>query len=150
MDTMISMPNYCENDISISGSKAQMQAFLESLPNEAFEENEFSILEKWVPLPELSARGEDFDWYAWSVEHWGCKWPDQSSNLEVRPRSVRFFALSPWSPPLAGFLKFSELTGLTVRIRYYEGSNGFCGHAVFENGQVKVSTSANYRGRRGG
>ena len=144
------MPNYCENDISVNGPKGKLTAFLEALPHQAFEGNEFSILEQWVPMPEQSARGENFDWYDWSLTAWGCKWPDQSSGIQVGARSVRFFASTPWSPPLPGFLKFSELTGLTVRIRYYEGGNGFCGRAVFKAGQVVENTSKDYRGYRGG
>ena len=90
------------------------------------------------------------DWYDWSLKNWGTKWPDHSRPPELRPRSMTMSISTAWGTPLAGLIKISEMTGLTISGRWFEAGMGYQGRFVVKAGDLLIDEAYRYRGCRGG
>lgn len=91
------------------------------------------------------------NWYDWSLATWGTKWPDRIYAAERRPRSLRITGACPWSPPVPGLLRISQMfPSLRFTIDYFEAGMGFAGKIVIAAGEIVSNTSRRYRGSRGG
>lgn len=106
------MPNWCNNSITISGNKEQIDAFekfleekegndwfdfflpcpedLMNSPSPPSEENKITFLEKY---------GAE-DWYSWCVTNWGTKWNCTANDWDREGDSITFNFESAWSPPI--------------------------------------------------
>ena len=79
------------------------------------------------------------NWYAWSLAHWGSKWPasnvEEDMGLETsegasQPVSVRRWSFeTPWAPPYALYRKLEEKYGVSVyAVDYDEDFQGVFGY----------------------
>lgn len=79
------------------------------------------------------------DWYAWSLAHWGSKWPasdvEEAGGLETpegasQPVSVRRWSFeTPWAPPYTLYRKLEEKYGVSVyAVDYDEDFQGVFGY----------------------
>ena len=74
------MPNWCSNKLTITGPKADVQAFkTKAVGHSPWEqpEKEPAVLNfhSLVPVPEeVLKAGYESAGYHWEVENWGCKW----------------------------------------------------------------------------
>lgn len=145
------MPNWCSNEVSISGKPEvikQIAEIIQKNPN-GFEMNDF------VPMPEhlrdtTSGAGSDkfmsalegdtsieYDnWYDWSLANWGTKWDACDVYYSVHP-SGSFISISyntAWSPNNSFWTKFSELYPVSIEHRYLEEGMCFIGETEYQDG----------------
>jgi predicted RNA-binding protein len=131
------MPNWCSNEISVSGSQeviAEILAIVEKNP-EGFIMNDF------VPMPKelegTNAPQDKPNWYDWNISNWGTKWDICDGRMSVHPSKAGFSLgyETAWSPNCEFWTKFSELYP-TVSIRHYYVEEGmqFIGETDYENG----------------
>lgn len=105
------MPNWCQNTLSIKGTKEQIVDFNKKyLPNEAFS------FENIIPSPQTIEECPEeyiihnekeanrhllywdpthpknwFNWYDWNCNYWGCKWNATTISVEQNEDSIKIF-----------------------------------------------------------
>jgi hypothetical protein len=187
------MPNWCEIDITISGSERAVTHFERILRGGTDSNGETSLLGIFLPRPEAlentvsprrvpyneneiaaaeeaekaamlkdnEAHAESVeqllktcgaaDWYEWSIQNWGVKWPDRTRAQARKARSLLLSGVCPWAPPLQGFETISEMfPELRFKIAWFECGMGFSGRAAYKAGNQLYYEERNYRGGRGG
>jgi hypothetical protein len=173
------MPNWCENDLTITGPSKDVDAFFEfakgKMKPEDGEEQELLLdFNKFVPMPETitrdmiteepwrtwmedTHRGDDELWWYWRVQHWGTKWQPQGcqftedgwDNPVERCETITFD--TAWSPPLPVVLAMSKkFPTLEFDLRYFESGCAFNGMYVCKGGEVTCEEEGPYFGNRGG
>lgn len=142
------MPNWCNNSVTISSNKENIDKF------EAFlnEKNGKEWFDFFLPCPEeltevdspnktknveaLTEKYGHADWYSWAVENWGTKWNcDAQDWVKVEnpsgdESSVTFWFDSAWSPPTALYEFIESTSTLNIKASYNEGGMGFVGEFV--------------------
>jgi Ferredoxin-like domain in Api92-like protein len=91
------MPNWCMNDLRISGNADEILSFIED--NKTDGEFCFKTL---VPEPEYKNSEE---WYDWRLSNWGTKW-DVDGDVDVNKLDdglYRLYFTTAWSPPIQWF-----------------------------------------------
>lgn len=157
------MPNYCSNDIAITGPKEDIDALEALLKTEevAFDFNLFIPYPKQFKDADDEARkvhaelakeaGDPYrvDWskvpkdgfnsggYEWCIENWGTKWnalDAQADRVDENNFSVWFD--TAWSPPIPIIHAMSEkFPTLEITMHYEEGGMDFAGYTTFLAGE---------------
>ena len=113
------MPNWCQNSVTISGSKEQIDEF-EQFLNVNNGKNWF---DHFLPSPqELQTDG----WYEWNIENWGTKWNCDAQDWVREENTLSFWFDSAWGPPISLY-EFVEGEGFTVYGQYHEEGMQFVG-----------------------
>jgi hypothetical protein len=145
------MPNWCENELTVQGESAIVNAFLEAMRGEATEID----FDKIIPQPEVIKGGGE-GWYDWRNTHWGTKWnacdsltmSDQSADTK-RKVTIRFD--TAWAPPLPVVEKIVQTYPLLdVTLKYWEGGMQFKGTLRGKRGEIVKHEQSQYKGPRGG
>lgn len=155
------MPNWVSTNMSVTGSKEELERFASGIKNNC-------ILESYVPCPEelretvsgfysdedkmeeLRKKGEENiakyghkDWYEWQYAVWGTKWGDCETHLEPVMESanglyeISGYFQTAWGPASAGFLKISAMfPTLRFLFDHDEEAGFFAGLEVMEGGKV--------------
>ena len=151
------MPNWCDNQVTITGSKSVTDK-IEKIVRE--EENidlsskekgeSMGLLNFMYPMPKeledttspsSSAKKpqpmvDGFDnWYDWRCENWGTKWEvNEFYGVDRLGETLITFAFSSaWSPPVGAYEKFLDKNqDCSLKAWYYEGGCDFMG--VWEDG----------------
>jgi len=160
------MPNWCDGDITIYGSREDLEKLVaqgqqgtrqvgegwysEKREYKTFQKkpNNFSF-ENFLPTPEDIGEG----WYDWRVANWGTKWDLDQDNTVVTPITksndpskigdyeVGIGLQTAWSPALDVFEKISaEYPDLHIEYRYIEEGMSFFGMTHFHNGEADEDT----------
>lgn len=103
------MPNWCLNDLTIVGSKEDLEKFYteNASTTERHGKTVPTVLSfnKAVPQPpEILATLDDPSkdaWYEWRCAHWGCKWDLGDITFENSDEQLRYVFSTAWSPPAA-------------------------------------------------
>jgi hypothetical protein len=66
------------------------------------------------------------DWYAWSLEKWGCKWNCDAQDWYRVDDTITFWFDSPWGPPLSLYEEMKN-QGFYVEAYYHEEGMAFVG-----------------------
>lgn len=152
------MPNYCENTLTVTGSKKDVEKFLNKYvsidlgyyPNEGpIGINHILDFEKVLPTPLKEDGNITDDWYNWRIENWGTKWNaienysfevccvDNIDNIPILEVYMDF--ATAWAPPIGVYEKIAENfkdTDLNIKATYHECGCGFAGEMEFEGGEV--------------
>lgn len=115
------MPNWCNNDLTISHpDPAKLDELCEAY-------KEARLLDYARPMPKELLEGED--WYHWRVENWGTKWEVQPDCeiMTASPTEVSITFSTAWSPPIGALEALCE-KGFTVSNYYIEEGMGYLGH----------------------
>lgn len=148
------MPNWCQNNITISpleneaGHKEMFQ-FMKRLITEQ-PEDKFVFFKIFHPIPESESK----NWYNWCCQNWGTKWDLNMSTNDLNLSDIREIILSEllnndnyieplqldcssaWSPPIEGLIKVSkDYPNLNFYIYYEEGGMSFAGEATIVAGE---------------
>ena len=141
------MPNWCNNNVEISGPNKIIDQ-IEKIVDESKNTEGQGLLDWMVPMPkelrETQADGterKDFikkyghsDWYGWANENWGTKWDISSEFYSVdrqyhnRVSTIRFGFDSAWAPPLTAFADWLiNNEECSLKCWYYEPGCDFAG-----------------------
>lgn len=166
------MPNWCENELTVTGNKAELEKFVaETFVTE--EGKRIFDFDKVVPYPQkfkdMDAAIKDVPWeerlkrnmkdgfnsggYEWCCANWGTKWGAcNPTDLVETAKSIKQTFSTAWGPPLPVIAAASrKYPTLTFKIKYFEGGMGFSGKFVVKDDDVVENTENKaYRGRRGG
>lgn len=126
------MPNWCDNTLTISGKKADLEDF----KNRVKTETEVLSLNNFVPMPKEYEEGDK--WYMWRVENWGTKWEVMDANiLNEEDDYIDYRFDSAWSPPTEWLQKVAKQNpNLNFKLVYREDGMGFMGADYYEGGEL--------------
>ena len=144
------MPNWCNNNLTVTGDAESLQKFLTAITNA---DESITILKNLVPFPtELEGKeitdkdgnvfGRAFtdEGYSWCLRNWGTKWGDCETDIvsfDDACLAVRY--QTAWSPALEGLERVSLLfPTLTFQTDYVEEGMQYIGAASFQNGNGSV------------
>jgi hypothetical protein len=113
------MPNWCSNEITISGDVTRIVEALESIESKQ-ENNVFKTL---IDVP------QDEDWYNTNLKYFGTKW--DVSYYECDPQEfdggLVIMPNTAWSPPIEFGVNLAKKYGVEVELYYQESGMDFCG-----------------------
>ena len=160
------MPNWCNNNISITGPNSVIDKIEEIVKADDTHKNT-GLLNFFKPMPKelegttspsSSAKKpqpmvEGFDnWYDWRVENWGTKWElcefygvdRQHLNDSLDESTISFAFSSAWSPPIGAYEQFlSDNDNCSLKAYYYEGGCDFMG--CWDNGDDECLAPSDYK-----
>jgi hypothetical protein len=139
------MPNYCENEVIVSGDSKQVQKLLDwfEIETEDLDRNfEFKDLKKFfeAALPIPANLQENGGWFEWCIDNWGTKWDALDLRVgdlatENLRSSITFNYDTAWSPAIQFWQKMSEkFPDIDIENNYYEPGLGFAGTALIRGG----------------
>jgi len=147
------MPNWCNNNISISGPVETIRQLWEDANQE-----DGGLLSAMVPSPkelndttspsadsderraELVEKYGNDNWYDWNVSNWGTKWDVSTEGLEFTDNGdgtamIEGWFDSAWAPPIGAYEKFcDDMDNCDLEASYHEGGMDFGGFWSSENG----------------
>ena len=147
------MPNWCNNNITITGPKKIIDKIEKIAKNEKYEKPEDGLLHYFHPMPkglrDTTADGSKnkammkkhgfSNWYDWAVENWSTKWDIhefhgvERTELGIDESQISFGFESAWAPPIGAYDKFiDENPNVSIRATYMEGGCDFMG--IWDNG----------------
>ena len=147
------MPNWCNNNITITGPNKIIDKIEKIVKNEKYEKPEDGLLEYFYPMPkglrDTTADGSKdkammkkygySNWYDWAVDNWSTKWDVnefhgvERTELGIDESEISFGFDSAWAPPINAYDKFIEdNSNVTIRATYFEGGCDFMG--IWDNG----------------
>ena len=165
------MPNWCENELTITGSMEEVKRFLERARSEeeALDFDHFipypqefkdldEIAEKWrEEHPDGSLADEPKDGfnsggYEWCWKNWGTKWSACDARVERHDEEGAMIEFrTAWTPPIPVVKKMAEeFPSLCFVLDYWERGAGFQGSIEIKGDEVTVEESGPYSGPRGG
>jgi hypothetical protein len=159
------MPNWCNNNISITGPNSVIDK-IEKITKEEKDGN--GLLNFFHPMPkELDGTTapssasdkpqpmvEGFDnWYDWRVENWSTKWEvcefygvDRQYHSEQNEgeSTITFGFDSAWAPPIGAYENFlRDNEDCSLKAWYYEGGCDFMGE--WDNGSDDCYAPSDYK-----
>jgi len=166
------MPNWCENELRVTGDAGKLKAFREAVKSEG----KLLDANKLIPYPEHFRRldeiasawdqahlvggkfpegvsladqpqdGFNSGGHEWQTENWGTKWG--FCDVEVADEGegyVEFIFTTAWGPLIPLIKKMGEMfPDLTFDLTYREGGVGFQGTLLIENGRVVKEEQGDY------
>jgi hypothetical protein len=147
------MPNWCYNEINITGNPNLIKKLKEFVgrpitrKGEEVAEPIYSLANIVPSVPDSkSFLGEKFessgqdDWYHNNINSWGTKWDvagsDVSMSYQEGSDSIGYGFDSAWSPPTLTTERLTEIfPELTIEHKYYEGGMGFWGIHTYKGGE---------------
>ena len=145
------MPNWCDNQLSITGPNSVIDKIEKIVKEDDSHENN-GLLNFFHPMPKelegttspsSSAKKpqpmiDGFDcWYDWRCHNWSTKWEvcefygvdrQYHSEQSEGESTISFGFSSAWAPPINAYEKFLENNSdCSVRAFYYEGGCDFMG-----------------------
>ena len=155
------MPNWCDNQVTISGPSSVIDKIEKIVTSEKAENG---LLNYFYPMPaELKDTTADMkedkkmikkygysDWYGWATNEWGTKWEvseffgvEKQPDASIGHSTISFAFSSAWSPPIGAYENFlANNQDCTLRARYYEGGCDFMG--VWEDYDDRCYQPSNY------
>jgi len=150
------MPNWCDNQITITGPNSVIDKIEKIVQAEDTHKNT-GLLNFMKPMPKQlqdttspsssadkpQPMVEGFDnWYDWRVENWSTKWEvcefygvDRQYHSEQNEgeSTITLGFSSAWAPPIGAYENFlNENSDCSLRAYYYEGGCDFMGE--WDNG----------------
>jgi hypothetical protein len=120
------MPNWCDNNITITGSKSVIDK-IEKIVREE-EKSDIGFLQFMYPCPKeledttadgskdkaLMEKYGHSDWYNWKTDSWGTKWDvNEFYGVDRQGDTISFGFSSAWAPPLGAFEHFLSAQAIT-------------------------------------
>ena len=149
------MPNWCDNQVSITGPNSVINK-IEKIVNE--EKDTEGLLQFMYPMPQelkdTTADGSDnkemikkyghSDWYGWATDNWGTKWDINEfygvdrQEISDDESTISFAFQSAWAPPTGAYQEFVDKHPVSLEAIYYEGGCDFMG--IWDNGDDRCYT----------
>ena len=167
------MPNYCTNNLTVTGDAKEIKRFHEAITAGELQAHEhFRILDNLFPTPkelkdttkgyygegtEKQIKQEEMnkanlkkfgspDWYEWNCKNYGSKWSDFDGVFgQVSDNEINATFMSAWSPIGEGIRNVSkQFPTLDFVLSYDEGGMAFCGGYAFRNGEIIADIEGEY------
>jgi len=149
------MPNWCNNQVSITGPNSVINK-IEKIVNE--EKDTEGLLQFMYPMPQelkdTTADGSEnkemikkyghSDWYGWATDNWGTKWDINEfygvdrQEISDDESTISFAFQSAWAPPTGAYQEFVDKHPVSLEAKYYEGGCDFMG--IWDNGDDRCYT----------
>ncbi len=167
------MPNWCDNQITITGPNSVIDK-IEKIVKEDSPEIQNGLLQFFHPMPkalvdteagpiaktkseknERKARKLEFgaeNWYDWRVNNWATKWEvnefygvdRQHLNDSLDESTISFGFSSAWAPPTGAYEQFlADNDNCSLKAYYYEGGCDFMGE--WDNGSDDCYAPSDYK-----
>ena len=139
------MPNWCNNNITISGDEGTIRtltAVLKSLKT-SDEEQSSDVFKSLIGLPQHMSDGDYKEkWYDTNIGWFGTKWDisyDEHAFTFTKDE-ISFFCETAWSPPIPFLQNLCEMYKVNANLFYSEGGVGFSGETTFtwNDGELDV------------
>ena len=154
------MPNWCDNQITITGDKSVIDK-IEKIVTE--EKDDQGLLDFMYPMPkelddttadgskdkEMLAKHGHSDWYSWSTDNWSTKWEIcEFYGVDRHDDTISFAFSSAWAPPTGAYTHFitsmaEKNLDVSLKAYYYEGGCDFAG--VWDNGDDECISPSDYK-----
>jgi len=139
------MPNWCNNNITISGDEGTIRtltAVLKSIKT-SDEEQSNNVFQSLIGLPQqMSDVDYKEKWYDTNIEWFGTKWDISYSEdmFTFTKDEISFFCETAWSPPIPFLQHLCEMYKVNANLFYSEGGVGFSGESTFNwvDGELEV------------
>ena len=139
------MPNWCNNNITISGDEGTIRtltAVLKSLKSDD-EEQSSDVFKALIGLPPHMSDGDyKQKWYDTNIEWFGTKWDISYSEdmFNFSKDEISFSCETAWSPPIPFLQHLCEMYKVNANLFYSEGGVGFAGESTFNwvDGELEV------------
>lgn len=151
------MPNWCENQLQVTGSKSDLLWFQASVKGkhaqyvlteaekemvarfgEEKEEELYNFtFHSLVPVPEeVLQAGYNKTGYNWQNDNWGTKWDVTGALLDEADNQLLYQFDTAWAPPEPWVKCVSEqFPNLSFELAYFEPGMMFAGYVTYENGE---------------
>jgi hypothetical protein len=108
------MPNWCMNNVTITGPIEKLEQIEEAI-------NKNQLFEYLSPIGEWD--------YGKALENWGCKWEANEVDYEIDTDSQTMTLNfdTPWGPPIAAYQAGETKHGLSIEATFYESGMAFVG-----------------------
>ena len=157
------MPNWCDNQITITGPNSVIDKIEKIVKEDDSHENN-GLLNFFRPMPKQlegttspssSAKKpqpmiEGFDnWYDWRCENWGTKWEVcEFYGVDRQGDTISFGFSSAWAPPIPAYQTFlmnmsEQKQDVSLKAYYYEGGCDFMG--CWDNGDDECLAPGDYK-----
>jgi hypothetical protein len=123
------MPNWCWNEITISGDVTKIVESLESIENK--EEN--NVFKTLIDVPKDEYEN---DWYNTNLKYFGTKWDVSYGDCDPQEFDDECIVLTPstaWSPPIEFCVNLAKKYGVEVEMYYHESGMDFCGKTYIKS-----------------
>lgn len=146
------MPNYCDNELKITGLQKDVVKFLNDFSKKSEESDTLDFdMNNIVPQPSTPDDPE-FNWYNWRLDNWGCKWNiniyntvedayDQIIDAEADDEVETVIPYeTPWGPNLE-FLQIAsrKYPDLEFNSKFYEPGCEVAGDFTYINGDEFIN-----------
>lgn len=133
------MPNWCWNEITISGDVTKIVQALESIENK----EDRNLFKSLIDVPQDEYEN---DWYNTNLKYFGTKW--DVSHEECDPQEFDGgLVLTPstaWSPPTEFCINLAKKYGVEVEMYYHEAGNDFCGKTYIKSDGTFIEEDYEY------
>ncbi len=130
------MPNWCNNNITISGDEGTIRTLTAVLKNLKTDDNEQSnnVFQSLIGLPQHMSDGDYKEkWYDTNVEWFGTKWDIsyEEGSFTFTKDDINFSCETAWSPPIPFLHTLCKMYKVNAYLFYSEGGVGFAGESTF-------------------
>lgn len=129
------MPNWCNNSISITGKKDNLNKIANKLNDMDNEDTIMSSLIGEPPhdtIPSISGSKNS--------TYYGTKWDftKADAEIDIQDETISMFPQTAWTPPIPFLVKLCEEYQVCVHVEYSEPGNDFAGIAdIVESGAIE-------------
>jgi hypothetical protein len=125
------MPNWCNNNITISGDEGTIRTLTAVLKGLTPQDDVFKSL---IGLPTHMTDGDyNEKWYDTNIEWFGTKWDisyeEHAFNFDKN--EITFYCETAWSPPIPFMENLCKMYKVGGNLFYSEGGIGFAGETTF-------------------
>ena len=125
------MPNWCNNNITISGDESAIRTLTAVLKGLTPQDDVFKSL---VGLPtHLTNEQYGKEWYDTNISWFGTKWDisyeEHAFNFDKN--EITFYCETAWSPPIPFMENLCKMYKVNGNLFYSEGGVGFAGETTF-------------------
>lgn len=128
------MPNWCTNELIVSGEIEEMDKWRMALTNDESIEPTLDF-NKIVPEPRWEEDSQD--WYQWRIDNWGTKWNANDVDTNNDLNEILYHFDTAWGPPIE-FVETAakKFPNLYFQIAFYEEGCCFAGMNEFKDGEL--------------
>ncbi len=120
------MPNWCNNQIRITGDADNMKVLVDKFKE--LETNKEGIMGFLLGTEDRPADYDNGGWYEYNCNKFGTKWDfkyDDVDDINVSDRCIDIVVMTAWSPPSPFLQALCAKYSVHARIHYDEPGMGF-------------------------